>query len=270
MSPFTFGPPERRLFGIFHPARVPSATALLLCNPFGQEAIRVHRLFRVLAERLARTGVDVLRFDYFGTGDSAGDDAEGELEGWSLDVLAADSELRQRSSAGAVTWIGARLGAMTAAKATREATRPPNHLVLWEPVVDGAAYLRTLTQSTVDTIQNSLCITDPRWDALLAANAPELHREGVGFEIGERLRSQLLELVPDGLPVPRSDRVTLLHDNVRMDLDRLVERWRRGGAVVDEARLDDDFEWLVEEVHSSALVPPAILNCLAGTAVPQS
>src|ERR1700755_3241688 len=44
--------------------------ALLICNPFGYEALCAHRALRVLAERAALAGAHVLRFDYRGTGDS--------------------------------------------------------------------------------------------------------------------------------------------------------------------------------------------------------
>ncbi len=67
-----FGTSGRELFGIYHAAEVvsPSRPAVLLCNPFGQEAVRAHRIYRILAERLARAGHNVMRFDYYATGDS--------------------------------------------------------------------------------------------------------------------------------------------------------------------------------------------------------
>ena len=54
MSAFYFGPPERRLFGLFEAAQARSGTAALLCYPYGAEAIRTHRVYRVLSERLTR------------------------------------------------------------------------------------------------------------------------------------------------------------------------------------------------------------------------
>ena len=37
------------------PARLrPASVAVLLCNPFGEEAVRAHRAYRVLAQRLVR------------------------------------------------------------------------------------------------------------------------------------------------------------------------------------------------------------------------
>ena len=97
-KPRCFGPSARRLFGIYHPPAEGSAgrPAVVLCNPFGQEAIRAQRMMRVLGERLARNGHAVLRFDYFGTGDSLGDDIEGDLEGWALDVMEAHRRVAAR------------------------------------------------------------------------------------------------------------------------------------------------------------------------------
>lgn len=63
MTPFRSGPPQHQLLGFFHlgePGRVRPA-AVSLCNPFGQEAIRAQRTFRVLAERQTRAGMPALR-----------------------------------------------------------------------------------------------------------------------------------------------------------------------------------------------------------------
>ena len=59
MIPFRFGLPTRQLYGVFHPAAQPRTPAIgvTLCNPFGQEAVRTHRLYRIMAERLARAGL---------------------------------------------------------------------------------------------------------------------------------------------------------------------------------------------------------------------
>src|SRR5690349_2644367 len=99
--PLYFEADSRRLFGMFHPRPATAAPrrGVLLCNAFGREAIRAHRVFRVLAERLSRAGCDVLRFDYYATGDSAGDDGEVDFSAWPRDILAAHSELLARSQA---------------------------------------------------------------------------------------------------------------------------------------------------------------------------
>ncbi|MDE2122022.1 MAG: alpha/beta hydrolase, partial [Betaproteobacteria bacterium] len=88
MTPLRLDPLGRDLFALHQPAAAGARRhhGVLICNPFGQEAIRAHRFLRVLSERLSASGFDVLRFDYFGTGDSAGTEAEADLDTWVRDI----------------------------------------------------------------------------------------------------------------------------------------------------------------------------------------
>ena len=165
MTPTIFGPSHRRLFGVVHePAQGrASGRAYLLCMPFGHEALRVHRFYRLLAERLARQGAFVLRFDCYGAGDSAGDDGEAELTGWSSDICAANQELLRRSNAAWVGWFGARLGGSAALLAVRETTRRPHAVVLWDAVFDGARYLKEWQLAHRTELENAYRAPDPGW-----------------------------------------------------------------------------------------------------------
>lgn len=271
MLAFHFGPADRRLFGLFHPAQSArhQRQAVLLCNPFGQEAVRVHRMYRVLAERLARNGSDVLRFDFFGTGDSAGDDAQGELEGWVTDVATASRELERRAGAARLVWLGARLGASVAALGAARAGRVPDALVMWEPVVDGAAYLRTLAHGTVAAFENSFSITDPAWRQTLASLPLLRDGEAIGFEAGARLQEQLLGLTPDSFIAPRLKRAAVVRADASPALDAMLQRWRAVGIPIEESVQPHDFDWVAEEALNTALVPHEIvkrLDELAGVA----
>ena len=110
MTPFFFGPPDRRLYGVYHPPAATQRTTqqVLLCPPFGQEAVRVHQLYRLLADQLAREGRHVMRFDYHATGESAGADTEATVHGWRDDILMAHDELSRRTRAQTTTWLGCR------------------------------------------------------------------------------------------------------------------------------------------------------------------
>ena len=83
MTPLYFGERTRRLFGVYTPAHAAGrpARGVVLCHPWGQEYLHAHRSLRKLGDLLAAAGFDVLRFDYFGTGDSAGDLPEASLAG---------------------------------------------------------------------------------------------------------------------------------------------------------------------------------------------
>jgi pimeloyl-ACP methyl ester carboxylesterase len=145
-EPYYFGPSDG-LFGVYHQPAGPvrRTGAVVLCYPSGHEYQRVHRAFRNLAVALSRSGFPVLRFDYFGTGDSAGGERDATLTRWVGDVGSAVDEVTRRSGARKVSLVGLRLGATLAA--LQSAHRSDlDVLVLWEPVLRGAAYLQQLRQ----------------------------------------------------------------------------------------------------------------------------
>lgn len=119
----------------------------MLCNPFGEEAIRAHRMYRVLAMQLARLGYPALRFDYSCSGDSLGDSDQASLQGWVADVGDAVAAAREKTGAQRVVVIGLRLGASVAALALEREPGLGNHLILWDPVIDGAGYLAELAHA---------------------------------------------------------------------------------------------------------------------------
>ncbi|MGO4325714.1 alpha/beta fold hydrolase [Cupriavidus sp. 2TAF22] len=127
----------------------PGTTGVVLCNPHGHEAMWSHRAYRHLAGDLAAAGLPVLRFDYPGTGDSAGSDADVDHIACCVHgILAAVRTLREQGGVTRVVLCGLRLGAALAvlaaeALAARDAGVVAG-LVLLAPVASGRAYLREL------------------------------------------------------------------------------------------------------------------------------
>lgn len=145
-QPIWFGDPERPLSGwLTLPAGGQARAGVVLCPPMGEEGRAAHRTFRRLAQALAQRGFVALRFDYDGTGDSAGrqDDPE-RVAAWLASVAAAHQEVRAAGAA-TVALVGMRLGAtLAAAHADRLRTageRVPA-LVLWDPCSSGRTFLR--------------------------------------------------------------------------------------------------------------------------------
>ena len=81
MEPFYFGKSPRALFGVYHPpkAGMTRKTGVVLCYPMGHEYVYSHRAFLRLAMLLSSAGFHVLRFDFYGCGDSEGDCKEGKI-----------------------------------------------------------------------------------------------------------------------------------------------------------------------------------------------
>ncbi len=143
MTPFYFGTRQHRLFGIYEAARQSGAHAAVLCYPFGAEYLNAHRSMRQLATLLTLAGYHVLRFDYYGTGDLAGEMTDATLYDWISDIKIAVDEVRSITNSGRITLIGLRLGATLAAMAVATLDEI-DALVLWDPVVFGADYLDEL------------------------------------------------------------------------------------------------------------------------------
>jgi len=146
MNPHFFGDSNAPLYGVHHPPRrcPESHGAVVLCPPLGHEYVRTHWMLRLLASQMARDGVHVLRFDYFGTGDSGGSsDDVPSLDTWVTNVRQAAEQLRDESGVDQVSLLGLRMGTILAARAASE-DRSIDQLLLWDPVMEGSSYLKQL------------------------------------------------------------------------------------------------------------------------------
>ncbi|MFW6164097.1 MAG: serine aminopeptidase domain-containing protein [Planctomycetota bacterium] len=131
-----------RLFGVLHlPEESPRGVGLVFCAPFAEEHKQGYRIFVELARRLQASGFPCLRFDYRGTGDSAGPFTDFTLAGAIEDIGAAAGFLRERAGVERLGLIGLRLGASLAWRAVQDGT-DAEALVLWQPIVNGKLFYR--------------------------------------------------------------------------------------------------------------------------------
>lgn len=258
-SPMFFGSPERQLFGLLHCGAAARSTraAVLLCRPFGQEAIRAHRAFRVVAERLARAGQPALRFDYFGTGDADGNDDQVTLAGLCADIETANEHLRLASSNRPIAWLGLGLGATAAWLTAARAVQPPQYLLLWDPILDGRDYLATLCRRHSQLLDESLAIGArriPRATDVVEAN---------GFSISRGFEAELAALTIDTMPkLPPGVHGSILASPEASG--RIVEltRTRSSAAQLRHFELSREMDWMAEDSDDGVLVPAKALQKL--------
>lgn len=257
MTPFNFGPDDRRLFAIHSPRPAGAApkTGVLLCNAFGREAIRAHRLYRVLADRLSRSGCDVLRFDYFGTGDSDGDDLDADLDGWSADVHAAHSELVRRAEVTKVVWLGMRIGAAVAAEAAQRAPARLARLILWDPILDGRDYLDLLNLRQ----RQSEGLTE------VAGKRFRTHSDyyidaAIGFPLSRRLCDQVRAL-RFAVPAASGFETHVICDPNTAEGAGVAQACRQSGAHLELAEVAHGTDW-TDDRDASGLVPAPVINVL--------
>jgi alpha-beta hydrolase superfamily lysophospholipase len=145
-QPFYFDSGEHRLFGWLHASLndTKASVGIVVCQPFGYEAICAHRGTRAFAEAMAAAGMPALRFDYLGTGDSAEIDPQADqLQIWTQNVLAAVEELKLRTGVRQVCLLSFRLGAMLATLAASQ-SNSVSALIAISPINSGRRYLREL------------------------------------------------------------------------------------------------------------------------------
>lgn len=235
------------------------SAGVVICNPFGFEAICAHRSLRHLAEMLAAAGLSTLRFDYDGTGDSAGSDRDpNRVEAWVESVRVASHALRTSAGVERVWLVGLRLGALIA---TLAAVDEPNvaGLVAIAPVVSGRAYLRELS-----VLQTTLELEEPLPGSRSRTAVEDGGQEALGFAISAATRTALAEVQLAKLSWPRAHAGAARIEALVLDRDDLpvADKWSarlaEQGVVVDARRVSGYLEMMLDP-HKS-VVPTNILR----------
>jgi uncharacterized protein len=179
---FQFGTSKQPLFGAYQAPAVPRAPSagIVICQPLGHEYIRAHRVLRNLSAALSAKGFHVLRFDYFGSGDSAGEGRELTIERCQADIASAIDELKDMAMLARVSLVGVRFGATLAAMAAAKRS-DIDTLILCDPVVRGVDYIQQLQD-----LERRWGHGRPRPRVPPGSNLPE---ELIGFPMTPALRT---------------------------------------------------------------------------------
>jgi pimeloyl-ACP methyl ester carboxylesterase len=240
MEPVVFN----ECFGWLHEAR--GRHGVVLCNPFGYDAYCTHRGWRKLAESVAAAGMPTLRFDYPGTGDSAGlEEDPKRFDAWLGSIAAAVEWLREYTGVEQVSLVGLRLGATLAALA---AARIGNidGLVLLAPVITGRSYLRELR-----ACRRKWCGTLLGMHSESVSDTEScLEVYGFGLHGDDLAQLDAVDLRSDNLSPAR--RVLLLDSSDRTRSSALAELYASHGVAVTKGQFDE-FDRFVNEPHMSCI-----------------
>lgn len=270
LVPRRFGPLWRSAVGLIQHPSDPSASrgAFLLARPMGLAATRSASMYRVLSDRLARTGACVMRFDYHGTGDSPGEEVDQSAADWTRDIEEAQTCLLDAcppTHPEHIDWFGMGLGANLMLQAALRVPQAPRRLVLWEPIVDGAEHIRTLLDAHRQEMALQL---DQSWPELIAqgmVTEPRLPGSVLGFRVGPQLTNDL-QTLPDlaswlPLATERGIDLTLCAP------EAALQAWQQGvpPSVRDRMQwvpLHSATNWLSSEAMGAAVVPPELNRIL--------
>jgi pimeloyl-ACP methyl ester carboxylesterase len=254
VNPIFLGTRQRRLFGIYQP---PSAItgpprAALLCHPWGREYMIAYRSARQLGDMLMRAGFHVLRFDYFGTGDSGGDGSDASCESLERDIETALEELRDTSGVSRITLVGIRLGAALAARVAARRTADVRELVLWDPVVLGRDYLAELRLRIISDGYRSNAIRQPP----TLGGELELRGHAMPDTLINCVRGLDLGAMADQLP-SRTLAVVSSHHPSHADL---AARFANHGGERSVEVVESQPAWLEDDILGPLAVPAVVLE----------
>lgn len=116
---------------------------VIICAPMGYEYTHSHRSLRHLADTLAQQGFIALRFDFHGMGDSPGTELDSQrIATWQQNIDSVVAFARANYPGSQLCLAGLRFGATLAYLAAQRVS--PDHLLLWEPIIKGKAYVREM------------------------------------------------------------------------------------------------------------------------------
>lgn len=199
-EPLWLDPGSRCLYAALHPGRPEAGLpGVLLAPPLLHEQPRSRRFIAEVASGLAARGLPCLRFDYFGTGDSAGTGDQLDFASMRADLSLAAAALRSRTGVDRVVLLAWRAAALAADSWLGNGGHA-DLLVLWEPITDGASWLRELEHDDASEREHR-----PRMRPGLRRTALADDGQLMGFEASPRFRRELARMrLVDG---PRSGRV---------------------------------------------------------------
>jgi pimeloyl-ACP methyl ester carboxylesterase len=259
VRPFYFGAPGKELFGCLHVPELEGCLdcGVVVCQPFGHEYVNSHRALRQLATRLVDAGFPVLRFDYYGCGDSRGETTESSLSEWIGNISQAICELQQRIAVSKICLIGLRLGASLAFLNAQQA-RCATSVVLWDPVIRGDAYLTELI-----ALQKEMLRFRPKPRGSQRMRYP---LDIFGFPLSEGFCRSIGEI--DLLQTPRkvAEHVLLVETQAGEESQQLRGILANTGTFVDHQCLEAPNIWLPTE-DGSLLVPGRVLQSITSRLV---
>lgn len=171
MLPTYYGD-QSDFFGIAHPSDSPGRShSLIICQPLLGEATWTHWALKQIAQRAAREGYDVFRFDFSGTGNSMTDTSSLSLATWTGDVERAIDIAQELWNNDRTSVLGVRLGFAMAALTSLH--RDIENLVGWDPLLTGQSWLG---DRNVDCEPHDDGTTDFQGYALRAEFLNELER----------------------------------------------------------------------------------------------
>ncbi|MBD8531340.1 MULTISPECIES: hydrolase 2, exosortase A system-associated [unclassified Massilia] len=266
-QPFFLPREDGQRFCMYHPpAGVTCRGAILYVHPFAEEMNRSRRMAALAARALAAHGYGVLQIDLHGCADSSGDFGDARWHAWKADLQAGCAWLQERLGQPVTLW-GLRLGALLALDYAATAAVPPARLLLWQPVISGAAYITQFLRLRIASDMLGGEPTGAGTDALRVALAGGEVLEIAGYDLAPALAAAIdgadaTKLVPIGIPVDWFEIVASAERPASQAAERTTFNWRLAGARVNLQAVAGPPFWSTPEMTESAALIEASCRTL--------
>jgi len=243
-QPGYFEVPGAHLYTVLHRVEVPIARVLLV-GPFASARHYSYIYWAQWARYLAHRGVEVLRYDYRGVGESEGVFEGMSFDQWSEDVQLLSGWLRNRSPDVPLVLHGLEMGAILAARAFYSGIG--DLLLLWSPSANANQSLRSdlLRWLALQQLSTDSCERKPA-SVFIRQLEEGSFLEVAGYRWSSRLWHDSFEVeLPPGL----GNEPSLRSENARPL--RIVSLGKEAAPLVKSGYLADekpkDFTWLFVE-----------------------
>ena len=258
------------------PARAWRNQVVILCGAMGYEYTHSHRTVKHLADSFAQQGFVALRFDWHGMGDSPGSELdEGRVAIWLANIASLINHAQANWPGCEICLAGLRFGA-TLACLTASRLKV-NHLLLWEPVVKGRAYVREMTalarfsadaESHQDYIESAGFL-------MAAATADDIKRLNVLTE-SVQVSGSVLIVARDDRPADDALLQKMLADGVdvlQMSLPGYTDMMAEPhDTIVPFSAIDSMVQWLLnshtELVEKNSVYPEPVRSLILDSVTP--
>jgi alpha/beta superfamily hydrolase len=129
-TPLVLRTKHAHLAAVLH--RAPGKRLVILCHGFGGNKMEAGRLFVLTARALQKAGINALRFDFAGSGDSSGLFSEMTPNTQIRDALEVLAWAQRRYTK--IAFLGLSFGGATTICASQQARRKPDALLTWSSV----------------------------------------------------------------------------------------------------------------------------------------
>jgi alpha/beta superfamily hydrolase len=238
-----FGTDSHRLYGVIHNGVDYAKTALVLCAPFGEEMVATYARFANWSKQLAEQGIPILRFHFYGTGESGGGSVDFTLESAIDDACTAFEFARKRTAPLRLGYFGVRLGATIAVLAALR--QPVDLLMMWSPITNVQQYMRELfrAQLAKEMVHQGLTRVQRDTQDMILDLESGRSIDLLGYEFSPQLYGQMATRWEWPEKAPAKHILWLARTAEEKKASVIVDRWKASGSRVDFKVLPEPGFW---------------------------